>query len=145
MLINSALDGRHACIIAFVPSGAAGGSVFLVDDAGDAAGPYSGMVLPGSGTVQNSQCSVSGTGSMVQGSGNTLTLTLVVTFSASFAGNRIFYLLAQDKSGGNSGAHEQPGPDNIHLYLYRYERLAGYQRVQCAHQRRESTGGTRAM
>jgi len=101
-LINSSLDGRHACYVAFVPSGANSGSVFLVDDAGDAGGPYQGMVLPGSGTVQNSQCTIAGSGSSVSGSGYTLTLTLNVTFAAGFAGNRIVYLAAADASG-NSG------------------------------------------
>jgi len=103
VLINNALDGRHACYVAFVPSGASSGSVFLVDDAGDAGGPYSGMVLPGNGTVQNSQCSISGANSSVSGSGNTLTLTLAVTFSASFSGNKVAYLSAQDISSNNSG------------------------------------------
>src|SRR4029077_713280 len=96
MLINNFLDGVGACYVAFVPSGASSGSVFLVDDAGDAGGPFSAMTLPGTGTVQNSQCSIAGTGSSVSGSGNTLTLTLVVTFKASFAGKKVFYLAAQD-------------------------------------------------
>jgi hypothetical protein len=76
MLINTAIDGRHACYVAFVPSGPGSGSLYLVDDAGDAAGPYQGLVLPGSGTVGNSQCSVSGTGSSVSGNGTQLKLTL---------------------------------------------------------------------
>ncbi|HYW44248.1 MAG TPA: VCBS repeat-containing protein [Bryobacteraceae bacterium] len=103
VLINNALDGRHACYIAFVPSGANSGSVFLVDDAGDAGGPYQGFVLPGSGSVGNSQCTITGANSSVNGSGNTLTLTLAITFSASFPGNKIFYLSAQDKASNNSG------------------------------------------
>jgi len=103
VLINSALDGRRACYVAFVPSTATSGSVFLIDDAGDAGGPYQGMVLPGSGTVGNGQCTISGTGSSVNGSGNTLTLTLAITFSASFAGNKVVYTSAGDKSSLNSG------------------------------------------
>jgi len=103
VLINSALDGRQACYVAFVPSGANSGSVYLVDNAGDAGGPYSGMLLPGSGTVSNSQCSISGAGSSVAASGNALTLTLAITFTGSFTGNKVFYLSAQDKTPGNSG------------------------------------------
>ena len=38
--INSALDGRHACDLAFVPSGPATGQVLLVDDAVYTGGPY---------------------------------------------------------------------------------------------------------
>jgi sugar lactone lactonase YvrE len=103
ILINSALDGRHACYIAYVPSGATTGSLYLVDDAGDAGGPYTGMVLPSSQTASNSQCTINGTGSSASGSGNTLTLTLAITFSSSFAGNKIFYLASADTGTGNSG------------------------------------------
>src|SRR5205823_5214555 len=53
VLINSTLDGRQACYVAFVPSGASSGSILLVDDAGDAGGPYSSIAVPGSGTATN--------------------------------------------------------------------------------------------
>jgi len=76
VLINSALDGRRACYVAFVPSGANSGSVYLVDDAGDAGGPYQGLVLPGGSAISNGQCTISGTGSSAAGSGETLTLRL---------------------------------------------------------------------
>jgi hypothetical protein len=101
ILINNALDGRHACYIAFVPGT---NSVYLVDDAGDAGGPYQGMVLPASGSISNSQCTISGAGSLATGSGNNLTLLLNITFKSAFSGNKIFYLSAQDStSGTNSG------------------------------------------
>ena len=99
ILVNSAIDGRHACYVAFLPATA---SVLLVDDAGDAGGPYSGMVLPSSGSVSNSQCTITGTGSSVSGSGNTLTLTLAITFTQSFAGNQLFFLSARNNNGQNS-------------------------------------------
>jgi len=95
VLINSGIDGRHACFLAFVPSSAGGGSVLLVDDAGDGAGPYSGVVLPGTGIASNSQCAIAGAGSSVSAAGNTLTLTLVVTFAQSFAGNQVVYAAAR--------------------------------------------------
>jgi len=95
VLINGAIDGRHACFLAFVPSSAGGGSVLLVDDAGDGAGPYSGVVLPGTGIASNSQCAIAGAGSSVSAAGNTLTLTLVVTFTQNFAGNQIVYAAAR--------------------------------------------------
>jgi len=101
ILVNNFLDGRHACYVAFVPSGASSGSVFLVDDAGDAGGPYQGLVLPGSGSVSNSQCTIAGAGSSVSGNGNYLTLTLAISFSQSFAGNKVVYLAARDAN--NSG------------------------------------------
>jgi hypothetical protein len=103
ILINYAIDGRSACYVAIVPSAANAASVYLVDDGGNAGGPYQGMVLPGSGTVQNSQCSISGTGSSISGSGNTLTVTLAITFKSAFAGNRILYTAAREAAGANSG------------------------------------------
>jgi len=96
------LDGRQACYIAFVPSGANSGSVYLVDNQGDAGGPYSGMLLPGSGTVSNSQCLVNGAGSSVLGAGATIMLTLNILFTPIFAGNQVIYMAAQDASA-NSG------------------------------------------
>jgi len=103
VVINNVLDGRHACYAAFTPSGAGSGSLYLVDDGGDAGGPYPGMLLPGSGTVSNSQCSISGSGSGVSSSGNTPTLTLAITFTGSFSGNKVFYMSAEDKAMNNSG------------------------------------------
>jgi hypothetical protein len=99
ILINSAIDGHNACYVAFVPSSAAGGSLYLVDNAGDAGGPFQGgFVLPGSQSASNSQCTVGGAGASVIGSGNTLTLTLPITFTASFAGNRLFFLAARNNT-----------------------------------------------
>jgi hypothetical protein len=103
VLINGALNGAGACYAAVVPSSAGAGSMYLVDDAGNAAGPYQGMTLPGSGSVQNSQCGINGLGSSIAGSGNTLTVTLAVTFKAAFAGNKVIYMAARETGGANSG------------------------------------------
>jgi len=103
VLVNQALDGIGACYVAFAPSGATSGFLYLVDDAGD--GGYasgSPMALPSSSKLQNSQCTITGKGSSVSGSGNTLTLTLAVTFASSFAGNQVLYTAARSNSG-NSG------------------------------------------
>jgi hypothetical protein len=102
VLINSSLDGRHACYLALVPVSASSVSVLLVDDAGNAGGPYSGLVT-GSGTVSNSQCSVAGAGFSVIAAGNNLTLTPPFTFKQAFAGNQIVYAAVRDKNGRNSG------------------------------------------
>ena len=102
ILINGGLDGRHACYLAFLPSSPTSGSVLLVDDTGDAGGPFSDMVLPGSGTVNNSRCTIVGAGSSVSGSGNTLILTLAMTFDASFAGNQIFYLATRSNTANSN-------------------------------------------
>jgi len=99
VLINFWLDGRQACYLAYVP---ATGSLYLVDDAGNAGGPYQGMSLPSSGSISNSQCIVYGSGSSASGSGNTLTLTLNIGFRSSFAGTRLIYLAARDAANANS-------------------------------------------
>ncbi|HEY1754001.1 MAG TPA: hypothetical protein VGG72_01300 [Bryobacteraceae bacterium] len=103
ILIDNYLDGTGACYVALVPSSANSGYLYLVDDAGDG-GYASGtpMSLPSSGSLANSQCTISGTGSSVSGSGNTLTATLNITFTPSFAGNKIFYMAARSATQ-NSG------------------------------------------
>ena len=104
VLINNSLDGIAACYVAFAPTSATSGELYLVDDAGD--GGYasgSPIALPSSSTLQNSQCTINGTGSSITASGNTLTLKLAITFNSSFAGNQVFYLAARNNSTGNSG------------------------------------------
>jgi Pro-kumamolisin, activation domain len=103
VLVNGNIDGYHGCYFAFVPSGSTSGTVLLVDDAGDAGGPYSAAVVPGSGSAQNSQCTISSSGASVSASGNKLTLTLPITFSSSFKGERVFYVAALGSGNGNSG------------------------------------------
>jgi len=117
VLIRDVLDGRQACYVAFVPSGANGGAVYLVDDQGDAGGPYSGMLLPagssGPVSVTNSQCSITAAGSSVSGSGNMLTLTLAMSFTPGFAGYKVVYLSAREASATSAwqalGTWQVPG------------------------------------
>ena len=59
--------------------------------------------MNGTGSLGNSQCTISGAGSSVTGSGNVLTLTLNMTFSAAFSGNRVIYMAARDSSQNTSG------------------------------------------
>ena len=101
LLINTFIDGRSACYLAYVASS---NTIFLVNDAGAAGGPYAGgMTLNGgSASIGNSQCTVTGTGSSVASSGNTLTLTLNITFLPAFAGNRVVYAAGRDAAGGNN-------------------------------------------
>jgi hypothetical protein len=86
VLVNGALDGNHACYLAY---SRADGVLYLVNDAGN--GLLPGMTLNGSGALTNSQCTVSGEGSAASGSDTTLALTLKVSFSSGFAGNRLIY------------------------------------------------------
>ena len=59
--------------------------LYLLNDSGTS---YLGPItLPGTSTLQNSQCTVSASGSSVGGSGNLLNVNLAVSFTPSFAGN----------------------------------------------------------
>ena len=100
LLVNNFIDGREACYLAYV---SAANSLFLVDDAGDAGGPFAGSIqLNGSGSIRNSQCSVSGQGSSAVASGNQLTLTLAITFLSPLTGNRIMWVAGRDAAGSNN-------------------------------------------
>lgn len=104
ILTNSFLDGIAACYLAYAPTSATTGYLYLVDNAGD--GGYAGgspMAIGSSGQLQNSQCTINAAASSASASGNTLTLNLAMTFSSSFAGNQIFYVAARNGSTGNSG------------------------------------------
>lgn len=101
LLVNNFIDGRHACYLAYV---APANTLFLVDDAGDAGGPFpGGMVMNGTpALIQNSQCTVSGQGSSAVSNGNQLTLTLQISLLMPLAGNRIFWVAARDVAGANN-------------------------------------------
>jgi hypothetical protein len=104
VLVNLAVEGRNACYIAYLPSGPTTGTLVLVNDNGDAGGPYAGiMAIPGSGTISNSQCTINGSGSSASTSGNTLNLNLNMSFTAALAGNRVVYGAARDQAVNNSG------------------------------------------
>ena len=98
VLINKALDGRHACFIGYSRPD---NMLCLVNDNSD--GLLPGLLLNGSGAVSNSQCTVTGAGSTAVGRGNTLTLTLNLSFSPAFTGNKLVYIAARDSAENNSG------------------------------------------
>ncbi len=101
VLINNSLDGRQACYFAYVPQT---NTIYLVDDGGDAGGPFSGaLLLNGTGSIGNSQCQLNGAGSSASGAGRSLTLTIHLTFTQNFAGNRVAYLAARTISESSSG------------------------------------------
>jgi hypothetical protein len=102
ILINSGLDGRHACYIAYSQPD---GLLFLVDDSGTALLPA--MALNSGGSLTNSQCSVSGAG--LAGGGTTLVLTLNLSFSASFSGDMVIYLAARDLGDVNNSGWQPMG------------------------------------
>jgi hypothetical protein len=96
-LINNFLDGHNSCYIAFSQPA---NTLYLV--ANDS-GTLLPLVLGTANSVANGQCTILGTGSSAVLSGNNLTLTLNMTFTAAFAGNKVVYLAARDLQSGNSG------------------------------------------
>ncbi len=100
VLINRALDGGNACYVAYSRPF---GLLFLVRDGGTGEGLI-GPLIPGSAeSVSNSQCTISGQGTSAMVSGNSLTLTLAVSYAASFRGSRVIYTAAQSVSNVTSG------------------------------------------
>ena len=99
ILVNSFLDGRFGCYIAYSrPTN----TLYLMNDAGTALLP--GLPLNGSGNATNSYCSIAGAGSSASGNGNNLTLNLQMSFnSTSFSGDKVVYMAARDLAANNSG------------------------------------------
>ncbi len=147
VLINNYLDGENACYFALTPASATSGYLYLVNDAGDG-GYVSGtpMFLPSTGSLQNNQCVINGSGSSVMSNGLTLTVTLSVTFKTGFAGNKIFYMAARSNTQNSGwqamGTWNVPGPAgngpsvgghvsgksgfrlrDLHIHVQRYERV----------------------
>jgi len=81
-LINTGLDGRGACYVAYYRPG---NQLYLIPDDGDGT-QAANIVLAGNNTIGNSQCTISAEGASVQTNGNTLVVTLPVTFKTGFAG-----------------------------------------------------------
>jgi len=96
VLINSSLSGVGGCYVYYDK---ASNGFYLYNDAATA--PL-GPLVAGS-NLHNNQCTLNGTGATAGGSGNTLTMTLNLTFSASFSGSQIVYMKADDRGGLSSG------------------------------------------
>jgi hypothetical protein len=96
ILLNDFLDGRHGCYLAYSrPMNV----LYLVNDTGDGLMP--GILVTGSGMLSNSQCSI--TDPRVSGSGNTLTLSMVINFGSGFPGNKVWYAAVRDVLENSSG------------------------------------------
>src|SRR5262249_34859207 len=73
---------------------------------------YSGWfsaTVGSSTTIQNSQCALDMGHSSVVSNGNTLTMTLAVTFTTAFSGGKHVYLYAASGGGANSGDWQSRG------------------------------------
>ena len=98
------LDGRQACYLAYArPIN----TLYLMNDNGDTL--PAGQSVAASGTIGNSQCTVTWGSSAVSSSGDNLALTLNIAFTAAFDGNRIFYLAARDVNEANDTGWQSMG------------------------------------
>jgi hypothetical protein len=65
-----------------------------------------GLVLGSSGTLANSQCAINVASSSVLLSGNTLTLSLALSFEPAFAGTQNIYMRVQNATLSNGFTQE---------------------------------------
>ena len=92
--INDTLNWVGSCTVDYTPG--SNQLWLLMDDASGWLGP----MTPGSaGTLQNSQCTLNGTGSTVNLSGPTLTLNLALSFQSAFQGTKNIYMQAGNQAG----------------------------------------------
>jgi hypothetical protein len=101
VLFNTPLKLSSACAVVYVPRA---NQMYLYDDAGTG---FSTGVTPGSSaSVSNSQCALSGKGSSLSTSGNSLTLNAALTFSSTFVGSKNVYLDAVGKTHSSGWVKE---------------------------------------
>jgi YVTN family beta-propeller protein len=96
-LFSSVVSALNSCEVFYVP---ATNLLYLVNDAGSG----TSSIFPGSGTLSNSQCTITGSGTSVATSGDTLTLNVEITASPTFTGTKNIYMFAEDNSFANTGA-----------------------------------------
>jgi hypothetical protein len=99
LLVNSALDGRRACYVAFA---IAERQLYLVNDAGPEAGLSAPLTLGGSGTVSNGQCTVLSEGSSFTGTPERPVLRLRVRFAPGFGGPRLVQVASRTRNDAES-------------------------------------------
>jgi hypothetical protein len=97
VIVNPAVSGVSSCYVWIDPVHK---GVYLTNDAYSA---WQGTTLGMAGTLQNSQCAVNAAGSAVALSGNTLIVTLALTFQAGYAGGKNIFLYATSADGLSSG------------------------------------------
>lgn len=97
LLFNTSVSGPNACWIYY---SVGSNLLYLSDNNGSTW--LGGIVAGQSGTVSNSQCSISGSGAAATASGNQLALTVPVTFQSSFSGAKNDYAIAYDNEGLNT-------------------------------------------
>jgi hypothetical protein len=93
VIINSSVSGVSSCYLWVDPVHN------TVNLANDAFSNWSGIALGSSGTLSNTQCTVSGAGSSSVAQGTTVTVKLAVTFGASYGGTKNVYGYATNMAG----------------------------------------------
>jgi len=111
-LIDTAIDGRAACYMAYYRPG---NQLYLYPDNGDG-NAATNIVLTGNGTIGNSQCmisAISAQGSVVQSNGNTPSLTLPIAFKPASAGFKGLWLAAQTMNADQTSAWQILGAEAL--------------------------------
>ncbi len=98
---NTSMAGTNSCWMYYAPSTQ---TIYLANNAGAFAG--GGLVLGASGTLENSQCTITANTSSVSLSGNTLTLHLAMSFAPAFAGTQNIYMFVQNATLSNGFTQE---------------------------------------
>jgi hypothetical protein len=89
ILINNGFAASNSCYVDYQPGT---NSLYLMNDGATA---LMGPITPGSGaTLQNSQCTVNGSGSSASIVGTVLTLNVSLTFNPAFGGNKTVFIFA---------------------------------------------------
>ncbi len=115
LLINTSLDARNACYLAYaVPQRV----LYLVNDGGPDGGLSPGLLIgsPNTGSIANTQCRIFAEGSSAVANGDTLTLSFRASFTTSFAGSKVVYFAARTTDELTQGwvpygIHEVPIPN----------------------------------
>lgn len=102
ILINSGFNGQNACWIWY------DNHAHYIWLANDDASVWNGMPLGTSNTLQNSQCTISGSGSSVAFAGNTVNVGIGITLAPGFSGVKTIYERAPNLAGFDSG-YQQVG------------------------------------
>ncbi len=99
LLVNSALDGRRACYVAY---SLADDRLYLVNDEGPQAGLSAPLALGSAGSVSNGQCTVFGSGSSFSGTSSRPVLRVRIRFADGFGGARLVQIASRTQNDTES-------------------------------------------
>ena len=99
-LFNGNFSQAGGCSVYYVP---ASNTLYLLNDAGSGAAAGSPITPGAAGSTSNSQCTINGAALAAIANGNTLTLTVPVTFKPVVTALQNIFGYVTDKGGLNSG------------------------------------------